>query len=83
MDDACRFTCPYHGWTYDAQGRLVKATKVKGMHDFKPRDYGLLPLQAEQWLRHLTMLKATGDAGDDSFERWVGASSVHLIDGGQ
>eukprot|EP00878_Enallax_costatus_P036372 GHUV01040836.1.p1 GENE.GHUV01040836.1~~GHUV01040836.1.p1 ORF type:complete len:414 (+),score=106.34 GHUV01040836.1:946-2187(+) len=38
------FICPYHNWTYDDKGRLVKATRLKGIQDFKSRDYGLHPL---------------------------------------
>ena len=26
------FACPYHGWTYDLDGSLVKATKIGGMN---------------------------------------------------
>ena len=30
-----QFVCCYHGWTYSLEGRLVKATSMKGIQDFK------------------------------------------------
>ena len=29
------FTCPYHGWQYSLQGRLVRASKLKGISNFR------------------------------------------------
>ncbi|EOY05292.1 Choline monooxygenase (CMO-like), putative isoform 3 [Theobroma cacao] len=28
------FTCPYHGWTYELNGALRKATRISGIQDF-------------------------------------------------
>jgi choline monooxygenase len=41
-----RFTCPYHGWQYNTEGRLTKAVKMKGCQNFHPKEFGLheLPL---------------------------------------
>ena len=36
-----KFTCPYHGWTYGLDGRLTRALRLKGIKDFKARDFGL------------------------------------------
>eukprot|EP01084_Bolivina_argentea_P265577 450225_1 len=36
--------CPYHGWTYNINGQLTKATQMKGIKDFKPKNYGLLSI---------------------------------------
>jgi len=35
------FRCPYHGWTYDLQGNLIKAHLMP--KDFDPSQNGLLP----------------------------------------
>jgi len=43
-----RFVCPYHGWEYLADGRLAKARSVKGMANFRNKDYGLKPLRAAE-----------------------------------
>ena len=45
----CRFTCPYHGWTYSTSGRLTKATRLKGIQDFSPKNFGLIPIAVEKW----------------------------------
>lgn len=41
------FTCPYHGWCYKNDGRLWKAMRVKGIEDFRNKDYGLKPIQVD------------------------------------
>ena len=41
--------CPYHGWTYDLQGRLRRAPRAGGMRDFDRDDFGLSPVAAEEW----------------------------------
>lgn len=40
-----RLVCPYHQWTYDLSGQLVRAPR---MHEgFEPGDYRLKPVRAE------------------------------------
>ncbi|CAH1783946.1 unnamed protein product [Owenia fusiformis] len=46
---ALNFQCPYHGWTYKLDGRLMKATRLKGIKDFKASDFGLRPVQVSTW----------------------------------
>ncbi len=41
--------CPYHAWTYTADGRLVGAPHMDGVTDFRKEDYGLLPVRLESW----------------------------------
>ncbi|MBW3597396.1 MAG: aromatic ring-hydroxylating dioxygenase subunit alpha, partial [Planctomycetes bacterium] len=41
--------CPYHGWTYDLEGRLIEAPHMEGVAGFDPADYGLKPVAAETW----------------------------------
>ena len=41
----CRLTCPYHGWSYALDGRLKRASKLKGIKDFKASNFGLKPIQ--------------------------------------
>jgi choline monooxygenase len=42
------FACPYHGWEFDIDGRLVKATHVTGIEDFKNKEYGLKPIAVKE-----------------------------------
>ena len=43
------FSCPYHGWLYDLQGRLVGAPYMKEAAGFDPRSCRLTPLRCDQW----------------------------------
>lgn len=46
---ADKFVCPYHAWTYNLQGRLVKATRLKGIQDFRAGKVSLPVLDVEAW----------------------------------
>lgn len=37
------------GWTYDAQGKLVKAPRITGIQDFAVADFGLKALPVAEW----------------------------------
>ena len=37
-----RLVCPYHGWEYDLDGRLARATRLSGIRGFSASDYGLV-----------------------------------------
>jgi choline monooxygenase len=44
-----RFVCPYHGWTYGLDGRLLNAPETEGVQDFDPSRFGLVPMAVEAW----------------------------------
>ena len=46
---AKRLTCPYHGWTYAADGRLVGVPRKADYPGLDPADWGLLPVELEEW----------------------------------
>jgi len=48
-----RIQCPYHGWTYDLDGRLLGAPHMDGTTGFKRDDNGLTPVHVEDWDGHL------------------------------
>ncbi len=41
---ARRFTCPYHAWSYDSEGRLVGILDREEFGDLDPDGHGLTPL---------------------------------------
>lgn len=43
-----RFSCPYHAWTYDTEGRLVGATNADDVPGFRLQDYGLQSCRIEE-----------------------------------
>jgi Rieske 2Fe-2S family protein len=55
--------CPYHSWTYDLDGRLLKAPHTQDVEDFRPGDFSLLPVGIDTWAGfafvHLTPTQAT------------------------
>ncbi len=44
-----RFVCPYHGWTYGLDGRLINAPELGDIEDFDKKCSGLAPMAAESW----------------------------------
>ncbi|MDT3443257.1 MULTISPECIES: aromatic ring-hydroxylating dioxygenase subunit alpha [unclassified Pseudofrankia] len=45
---ARRFTCPFHAWVYDLEGRLVGLPGAEGFSDMRREDRGLIELPAEE-----------------------------------
>ena len=50
-DGSCgrAIACPYHGWTYDLDGRLIATPGMDGVADFETADYGLHPIRLDCW----------------------------------
>lgn len=45
--------CPYHGWTYALDGRLLAAPNLKEMPDFLKERHGLHPVAVDTWAGYL------------------------------
>ena len=43
--NAKAISCPYHGWSYGLDGRLVAAAGMEKTGNFDPADFGLIPLR--------------------------------------
>lgn len=43
-----RFSCPYHGWTYDLSGHLIAAPNAAHVAGSRQQDYRLKPARAEE-----------------------------------
>ncbi|XP_077988297.1 uncharacterized protein LOC144442794 [Glandiceps talaboti] len=41
--------CPYHGWTYALDGKLTKATRLRGIQNFSARNFGLKSMEVTTW----------------------------------
>jgi len=41
--------CPYHGWTYGLDGRLLKAPELGAVKGFDRGAFGLVPMSVESW----------------------------------
>jgi len=44
-----KIVCPYHGWTYDIEGKLIGAPHMHENPHFKASDYVLPPIRSEIW----------------------------------
>ena len=44
-----RITCPYHQWTYDAQGRLISTAFGTPTSEFRKEEHGLFPVHLHDW----------------------------------
>jgi choline monooxygenase len=44
-----QFVCPYHGWTYDRQGTLIRAPQAGALQSLKQRNLDLKPIPVSQW----------------------------------
>ncbi|KAK9806625.1 hypothetical protein WJX73_001477 [Symbiochloris irregularis] len=75
-----QFRCPYHGWTYSLDGRLVKAIGLKGIQDFKARDYGLVPMRAATWGHFVFVQPCLPSSREkvESLEEHLGAAGPEL-----
>lgn len=43
------FVCPYHGWTYNNSGNLIKATSMTGIKNFRNKENGLKPIAMDKY----------------------------------
>jgi phenylpropionate dioxygenase-like ring-hydroxylating dioxygenase large terminal subunit len=61
--------CPYHSWSYERNGRLHAATDFGGDARFDPREWSLLPAEAEEW-RGLVFVRLS--PGGPGLVEWLG-----------
>src|SRR5208282_2009596 len=61
--------CPYHGWTYELDGRLKAAARFGEVPCFEAADSGLVSVRAETWLGWV-FVNADGQAAP--LDTWTG-----------
>jgi glycine betaine catabolism A len=73
---AAALRCPYHSWTYELDGRLLRAPHTEDVSDFEPADFGLKSVSAETWggFLFLRLVPEWPDPSSESSES--GASSA-------
>ncbi len=42
-------SCPYHGWAYGLDGKLIATPGMEETVNFERKDYGLVPIRLETW----------------------------------
>jgi Rieske 2Fe-2S family protein len=66
--DTAALRCPYHSWTYDLAGRLLKAPHTDDVDEFDSTQFGLHPVGVQTWggfaFVHLTPTEASDFAGE-------------------
>ena len=55
--------CPYHSWTYKLDGSLRNAPSFRNVENFRPDDFGLVPLRIVDWHGWL-FVDPSGSAAD-------------------
>ncbi|AZG09199.1 aromatic ring-hydroxylating dioxygenase subunit alpha [Pigmentiphaga sp. H8] len=79
------FTCPYHGWSYSTDGKLVeRAGELVGVPGFKTHYYG--ELDKKNWglkavaklVNYKGTIWATWDENAPSFEDYLGDMKLYL-----
>ena len=63
------FSCPYHSWVYDLDGRLRGAKGMEKTQHFEFGDYGLLPVRLEIWGGFIFVNFSKDAVG---FREWIG-----------
>ncbi len=62
--DVAALRCPYHSWTYDLAGRLLKAPHTEDVEDFDAAAFSLTPVGVRTWAG-FGFVHLTPDAGCD------------------
>ncbi len=71
-------TCPYHEWSYDLRGELVRVPYASPTPDFRKADHGLLKVHLREWNGFLYVCLAADpppfenapDLGADALDNW-------------
>ena len=68
------FSCPYHGWLYDLQGKLIGAPYMKEAEGFDPANCRLKPLRSGTWAGWIFISFDDGAPSIESHVEWFEAA---------
>jgi hypothetical protein len=71
------FQCPYHGWEFNVDWQLIKATNMKGIENFSPKDYGLTSTPVQQF-GPVVFLNFGGASGKKRQQTGEKAATEHM-----
>jgi len=71
-----RFTCPYHGWTFGNDGRLLAVADQSKFGDIDKADYGLVELPCQERVGLIFACLTPGEAID--VDAWLGGMAEDL-----
>ena len=81
------FRCPYHGWSYELDGRLKSTPDFAGVCDFDKSKHGLAPVRVETWEQFVFVsLDENGPALSESLGDLapriakLGLESLHFVE---
>jgi 3-phenylpropionate/trans-cinnamate dioxygenase alpha subunit len=74
---ATRFSCPYHGWTYDSSGKLIgRPSKERYDEHSDPDEWGLIEVAKVD--QYAGLIFATFDDNAESLEDYLGEIKWYL-----
>ena len=75
-------SCPYHGWSYGLDGRLLAAAGMEKTKNFDPARFGLSPLRLAEWAGFVFLnFGADGPGIDDHLGNLTGYLRSHEAEG--
>jgi phenylpropionate dioxygenase-like ring-hydroxylating dioxygenase large terminal subunit len=69
--------CPYHGWTYDFEGKLILTPEFAGVANFDRSANSLVPVQIAAWQGWVF---AKLDDGDPTLAEFLGADLIERLE---
>jgi phenylpropionate dioxygenase-like ring-hydroxylating dioxygenase large terminal subunit len=72
-----RFTCPFHGWTYDNQGKLIGVPGAEGFTGVDITDTSLVAVPVQEWEGFVFVKAEPGSAAIDA-EAFLGPMAAEL-----
>lgn len=72
------FACPFHGWGFDHEGKLVSVPAGEDFYDLDRSEKGLTPIHTDEWAHHIFINFA--DQPEESLEAYLGEFGRDLVD---